>query len=284
MSAFVKNHVTRVFQDAGYELLEINGDRGGIVQGDGLDLVVSPAIADAARRFSQDPEVVASVEKDAQDSLPIRLSLYGGSASIDLEGVWLSSDFITFLKDECSEIYYKAQKDVNAIFDAEDADDREWNGQAYVGVVDEFAMEFADNQRVFVRVSRIADQSFDAYESGDEEADQEDAAAIIDGWASHGTIEVAIYDIDASDFMDGVEISKPFSPDDYDGKMFKTGKAERVVTGTGLCWPRDDMDASTLEMASELVHDEGESDIAKALMARAIQRGLKVEEEATPKP
>jgi hypothetical protein len=281
MSQFVKDHVTRVFRDAGYELLDIHGDRGGIVQGDGLHLVVSPDIAAAARRFSADPAVIAGIEKDAQDSLKLRISLYGGSASADREGVWLSAEFIDHLRDECSGIYYKAQRDVNAIFDAEDAPDREWNGRDYVGVVDEFAMEIEENVfRLFVRVYRVADQSFNAYGSGDEEADRWDAASIIDGSASHGTVEVHLFEIDADDFVDGKEVFHPFSAENFDGKDFVLGMAEKVVTGKGLIWTRDSNDAYTLELAAELL-DRGDDEqiVADALIERAIARGLPQDSE-----
>jgi hypothetical protein len=281
MSLFVKEHVTRVFRDAGYELLDIHGDRGGIVQGDGLHLVVTPDIAAAARRFSTDPAVIAGIEKDAEDSLKLRISLYGGSASADLEGVWLSQEFVNHLRDECSEIYYKAQRDVNAIFDAEDAPDREWNGRAYAGVVDEFAMEVEEDVfRVFVRVYRVADQSFNPYGSGDEDADRQDAASIIDGSSSHGTVEVHIFEIDADDFIDGQEVFHPFSAESYDGKDFVLGMAERVIRGRGLIWQRGSNDACTLELAAELFDDEDEQAITNALIERAIARGLPRDAEA----
>ena len=162
MSHFVREHVTRVFKDAGYDLLDIHGDRGGIVQGDGLHLVVTADITAAAGRYSNDPAVTAEILKDAEASQRLKLSLYGGSSSADREGVWLSDEFISFLKEECTEIYYSAQNDVNAIFDAEDAPDREWNGreQVYVGTVDEFVIDDNEGRRMFVRVSRKADQSF----------------------------------------------------------------------------------------------------------------------------
>lgn len=277
MSQFVKEHVTRVFRDAGYELLDIHGDRGGIVQGDGLHLVVTPDIAAAARRFSSDPVVIAGIENDGVDSRKLRMSLYGGSASADLEGVWLSPEFVNHLKEECSEIYYKAQREVNAIFDAEDAPDREWNGRAYAGVVDEFAMEIEkDVFRVFVRVYRVADQSFNPYESGDEEADREEAASIIEGRASHGTVEVHVFEIDADDFIDGQEVFHPFSAEAYDGKDFVLGMAEQVFTGRGLTWQHDSNDAYTLELAAQLFDgdDDDEQAVADMLIERATARGL----------
>lgn len=270
MSLFVKEHVTRVFRDAGYELLDIHGDRYGIVQGDGLDLVVTPDIAAAARRFSSDSLVIAGIENDAAASRKLRMSLYGGSASADLEGVWLSPEFVSHLKDECSEIYYKAQREVNAIFDAEDAADREWDGRAYRGIVDEFALETdEDGFGAFVRVYRVADQSFNAYESGDEEADRDDVASIIEGRASHGTVEVHVFEIFA-----GGEVHHPFSADSFDGRDFKIGTAEQVFRGHGLIWPRDGNDAHTLELAAQLLIDEEEQAIANVLIERAIARGL----------
>lgn len=280
MSHFVKEHVTRVFRDAGYELLDIHGDRGGIIQGDGLHLVVTPDIAAAARRFSDDAAVISGVEKDAEDSLKLRISLYGGSASVDREGVWLSPEFIDHLKDECSEIYYKAQREVNAIFDAEAGPNREWDGQAYVGVVDEFAIDNADGERCFVRVLRVADQSFNAYESGDEDADRDDAASIIEGRAAHGAVEVAIYDIDTASRIGSFEAFRIVSPDEYDGQNFESGEASRVIHGSALIWQRDEADAYTLELAAELAADEDELAVAAALKARAIARGLHSDAEA----
>lgn len=280
MSQFVKEHVTRVFRDAGYELLDIHGDRGGIVQGDGLDLVVTPDIAAAARRFSSDPVVIAGIENDEAASLKLRLSLYGGSASADLEGIWLSPDFVTYLKDECSEIYYKAQREVNAIFDAEDAPNRDWDGNAYVGVIDEFAVETSDGDRLFVTVKRIADQSFNGYESGDEVADREDVASIIEGRSSHGTISIELREIEANYSSGNARFDREFSADAYAATEFEFEDPAHVLNGFAQIWPRDENEAFTLDLAAELAFDEGEPSVAAALRVRAIERGLPQDAEA----
>lgn len=279
MSSFVTDHVTRVFIDAGYALLEIHGDRGGIVQGDGLHLVVAPEIAAAAKRFSNDPAVQSEIVNDAAASSALKLSLYGGSSSVDREGIWLGDDFLGFLKDECTSLYYRAQREVNAIFDAEDAPDREWCGrdQAYVGIVDEFAMDDSDGRR-FVRVLRKADQSFNPYGSGDEHADHEDAQAVIEGRASHGTVEIEIHRLGNDATPDAVGLFEFASEEEFDPDHFVRGKAELIVSGAGLIWPRDDQDAHTLELAAELVADDDELSIAAALKQRAIGRGLDVDE------
>lgn len=276
MSHFVREHVTRVFKDAGYDLLDIHGDRGGIVQGDGLHLVVTPDITAAAGRYSNDPAVTAEILKDAEASQRLKLSLYGGSSSADREGVWLSDEFISFLKEECTEIYYSAQNDVNAIFDAEDAPDREWNGreQAYVGTVDEFAIDDNEGRRMFVRVSRKADQSFNAYESGDEEADTADAASIIEGRSSHGSVDIEIHHVDVDGTIGSFDLFRIVSPEEYDTRDYPAGEASRVVSGAALIWPRDEQDAHTLDLAAELAADEDEHAVAAALKARAIERGL----------
>ena len=276
MSHFVREHVTRVFKDAGYDLLEIHGDRGGIVQGDGLHLVVSPDITAAAGRYSSDPSVIAEILKDAEASGRLELALYGGSSSVDREGIWLSDEFISFLKEECAEIYHSAQNDVNAIFDAEDAPDREWNGreQAYVGTVDEFAVDDNEGRRMFVRVSRKADQAFNAYESGDEAADRADAASIIEGRSSHGSIDVEIYRVDVGSAIGSSEPFRIVWPEEYDPRDFQSEEASRIISGAALIWPRDEQDAHTLDLAAELAADEDEHAVAAALKARAIERGL----------
>jgi len=271
MSDFVKDHVTRIFGDAGYELIEIYGDRGGIVQGDGLHLIVKPDISAAARRFSSDEAVISTIEQDAKDSAKIHFSLYGGSSSIDREGVYLSDEFINFLKDETSRIYYKAQRDVNAIFEAEDAPDREWNGRHYVGVVDEFAVDDAEGNRSFVRVTQIADRSFNPYEAGDEEADRAEAASIIDGKLAHGSIEVEIYDAPSNGEGGPFRI---LPEDEYDPEEFQPDDARNIVRGTGLIWGRDPDNAEILDLAAELVAEEEAFAVSEALKARAAERRL----------
>ncbi|NTF18181.1 hypothetical protein G6L37_07160 [Agrobacterium rubi] len=281
MSDFVKDHVTRIFVDAGYQLLELWGDRGGIVQGDGLHLVVTPDISAAARRFSDDQDVVALIEQDAEASNKLKLSLYGGSSSCDREGIWLSDDFIAFLKDETSGLYYAAQKDVDAIFEAEDAPDREWAGDAYVGVIDQFSVETSDGDRIFVTVKRIADQSFNAYESGDEQADRADAASIISGASSHGSIAVELLDIEADHRQDPPIFDREFSPDAYDSDEFDGEEPSNVIIGSGMIWTSDANEAHTLALAAELAEEEGEHAVAAALKARAIERGLPQDNETT---
>ncbi len=286
MSLFVKEHVTRVFRDAGYELLEIHGDRGGIVQDDGLHLEVTPDIAAAARRFSNDPTVIEAIEADASASQKPVLKLYGGSSSMDLEGVWLSEEFVDFLKEECSDIYYKAQDDVNAIFDAEDADDGKWDSRrhAYVGTVDEFAIDDHQGRRVFVTVYRIADQSFNAYESGDEEADRADVADIIDGRSSHGSIEITMHWIDTDNMIGSFEPFRMIPQDQYDIDAYRDAGSLNAIGDHALTWPRDDNDAHTLELAAEIAQDAGLPSIAAALKARAFERGLVPDAEVAAAP
>jgi hypothetical protein len=281
MSLFVKNHVSRVFGDGGYELLEIYGDRGGIVQGDGLHLVVTPDISAAARRFSSDEVVIARIENDARDAPKLKLSLYGGSASADLEGIWLSEEFVTSVKEHCVDLYYAAQADINAIFDAEDAPDRNWDGSrdAYVGAVVEFAMQPLPGERSFVRVLRIADQSFNAYESGDDEADREDVSGIIDGDYSHGTVEIHIYDIEPTGYRDDGDMAfdRDFAEDAYRFREFRHDEPSRVISGTALVWKRDVSEKFTFELAAELAADDGEDAVAKAIRERVISHGLQVD-------
>jgi len=284
MSHFVKEHVTRLFADAGYELVDIHGDRGGIVQGDGLHIVVQPDIAAAASRFADDPEIIEAILADAEGGAPLRLSLYGGSSSADLEGVYLKEWFIDFLKDETSALYYRAQREVNAIFDAEDAPDREWNGDAYVGVVDEFAIADSIGRQKFVRVRRVADQSFNAYESGDEEADREDAASIIEGRSSHGTVDIEIHHVDTNSVIGSFEPFRFISPGDVDPREFETADAAGLISGTALIWPRDESGAHTLELAAELAADAEEDIVAAALRVRASERGLTRDAEVSSSP
>jgi hypothetical protein len=277
MSMFVKSHVARLFKEAGYELVKIEGDRGGIVQGDGLHLVVVPDVGAVARRYSDDEAAIARIVEEARDSRALELSLYGGSVSADMEGVWLSDEFVSFLKEECEDVYYRAQREVNAIFDAEDASDREWDDtrDAYVGIADEFAAQTSDGGRLFIRVNRVADQSFNAYESGDDAADIADATDIVEGRSSHGTVEIEIYEI-APDYVDEdkVQFDLPFSTDAYDPRMFRSDEASRIISAAGLVWPRSETEAYTLDLAGELVDDEDEPAAARALKVRAAELGL----------
>lgn len=286
MDQFVKDHVTRVFKDDGYDLLDIHGDRGGIVQGDGLHLTVTPDISAAARRFSKDGSVIAQIEDDAASSRKLTLHLYGGSAAPDREGVLFDDEFIDFLKEECSDIYYKAQSDVNAIFDAEDVEDGRWDGRrnAYVGTVDEFAIDDNQGRRVFVTVYRIADQSFNGYESGDEEADRADVADIIEGRSSHGSIEITLHWIDTDSMIGSFEPFRMVPEDEYDILTYRDADALEAYVEHALTWPRDDRDAHTLDLASEIARDAGHFPIADALKARAVERGLEnsIDETAAP--
>ncbi len=282
MSLFVKNHVSRIFAEGGYELVKIHGDRGGIVQGDGLHLLVSVDPAMLVRlhgeRFLLDPTEVA---EDARNGEKLQISLYGGSASANLEGVEFSNRFIHLAKEEAAALYYRAQNEVNAIFDAEDGPDRDWDGSkgAYVGVVDEFAVQPIAGDRSFIRVLRVADQSFNAYESGDEEADRADADGIIAGKLSHGTVEIHIYDIDPTGFPEDGDMAfdRDFSEDAYEAREFRHEEPARVISGVGLIWGRDEADVFTLELAAELADDEGEHVVANVIREHAIARGLQAD-------
>ncbi|WP_327210951.1 hypothetical protein [Rhizobium leguminosarum] len=277
MSMFVKKHVKRLFKEAGYDLVKIDGDRGGIVQGDGLDLTVAPDVEALAFDFSEEPSLRRRIVEDSQVSRRLELELYGGSASANLEGIYVDADFLAFVKEKASETYYRAQREVNAIFAAEDAPDREWDDvrQAYVGVADEFAAQTSDGGRLFIRVNRVADQSFDAYESGDDAADIADATDIVEGRSSHGTVEIEIYEI-APDYVDEdkVQFDLPFSTDAYDPRMFRSDEANRIISAVGLVWPRSETEAYTLDLAGELADDEDEPAAARALKVRAGELGL----------
>lgn len=292
MSHFVKTHIERLFKAAGYELLSLQGDRGGIVQGDGLYLTVSPDIAAAARRYSTDENEIASIEADTEGSRRLEIKLYGGSASPDMEGVWLPQKFVSFLQAECSDLYYKAQKDVDAIFDAEDAPGREWDGarDAYAGTVAEFAAETAEGGRIFLRVIRIADQSFNAYESGDDEVDAAEAADIIEGRTSHGSIEIEIHEIEPEYLdADGPEYGEAFDPSAYDPRDYRSDAAARIIESSGLAWPRMESEAYTLELAADIAAEEGELAASRALHSKAVELGLPLEDHvseavASPSP
>jgi hypothetical protein len=158
-----------------------------------------------------------------------------------------------------------------------------------VGVADEFAAQTSEGGRLFIRVSRVADQAFNAYESGDDEADLADATDIVEGRSSHGTDEIEIYEIEP-DYMDDdkVEFDLLFAADAYDTRRFKPEEASRVISGVGLVWPRSDTEAHTLALAAELADDEDEPAAARALRARAVELGLPMEFEqeqsASPSP
>jgi len=279
MSVFVREHVKRVFDRAGYGLLKLDGDRHGIVQGDGLYLTVAPYIEAAARRFSSDEATVDAILSEAVGSRPLKFDLYGGSVSVDLEGIYLPDEFIEFLKDECRETYYQAQRDVDAIFDSEDPPEGEWDEarHAYVGVADEFAAEAPEGERLFVRVLHIADQSFNAYESGEEEYDARDAADIIEGRTSHGSVEVQVHRIGPDEINLGEATSghgSAFDANAYDPDDFDAGDADAVYAGQALSWTNDGKGAHLLDLAAEIVADEGDERLAKILKARAVELGL----------
>lgn len=281
---FVETHVKRLFKEAGFEVTTLNGDRGGIVQGDGLDLVVDPDLEALSVDFSDDASVLRQIAEDARGSNKLAIELYGGSASSDLEGIYIDEAFLAFVKERAVEVYYKAQNEVNAIFDAEDAPDRRWDGarDAYVGTAAEFAAETADGGRLFVRVNRIADQSFDAYGSGDEVADLADVADILSGRSSHGTIEIQIYEISASNTYGGItEFDLPFAEVEYEPCFFRPQEADRIITGRGLVWTRSENEAFTLELAAELADEEEEHAVAVALRAEAAVRGSRADFEET---
>jgi len=270
MSVFVREHVKRVFDRAGYGLVKLDGDRHGIVQGDGLHLTVAPYLEQAARRFSSDEETVIAILSEAMGSRPLKFDLYGGSVSVDLEGIYLPDEFIAFMKEECRETYYQAQRDVDAIFDSEDPPEAEWDEarHAYVGVADEFAAEAQDGERLFVRVLHIADQSFNAYESGEEEYDARDAAEIIEGRTSHGSVEVQVHRIAPG------ENGSAFDANAYDPDDFDAGEADVVYAGQALSWTNDGKGAHLLDLAAEIASDEGDARLARILKARAVELGL----------
>lgn len=277
MSIFVETHVTRLFKEAGFEVRNLWGDRGGIVQGDGLELVVAPDVEALLAEFSQEPGLRRRVIEDSHFSRRLELKLYGGSASADLEGIYINEEFLEFVKERASTVYYKAQKEVDAIFDAEDAPDRDWDGarQAYAGIVAEFAAETVDGERIFLRVLRVADQSYNAYESGDAEADAAEAADVVEGRVSHGSVEIQIYEIGPSLGDDAFE---PFDPDAYDPRDYRAKAASRIIEATGLCWPRAESEAYTLELAADLAAEEGEIAASRALLEKAVALGLPLED------
>ena len=136
-------------------------------------------------------------------------------------------------------------------------------------------------------VSTIRDEyPFNAYESGDEEADRTDAASIIEGRSSHGSVDIEIHHVDVDSTIGSFDPFRIVSPEEYDTRAFPAGEASRVVSGAALIWPRDEQDAHTLDLAAELAADEDEHAVAAALKARAIERGLAqdADSELSPAP